>query len=173
MKTKKEKKTYDRNNRGFTLVELLAVIVVLAVIIVLTVPSVLDTMNGAKKKTFAMYAQRIVTNAQSVYESYDLLSGAASDYKLVQNSNGKKQYCINIKNVGLSNMGTYEGYVIIDASSQTASAVSSVVTYTIYLTDKKDYAYNGISSTALEVGNVADSTTISAPTEYSGCYSAS
>ena len=37
------------NKKGFTLVELLAVIVVLAIIMVLTVPSVLSSMNSARQ----------------------------------------------------------------------------------------------------------------------------
>ena len=37
------------NKKGFTLVELLAVIVVLALIMVLTVPSVLTSMNSARQ----------------------------------------------------------------------------------------------------------------------------
>ena len=41
-----------RNNKGFTLVELLAVIVILAIIMIIAIPSVLATMSTARKKTF-------------------------------------------------------------------------------------------------------------------------
>ena len=40
------------NKKGFTLVELLAVIVILAVIMVITIPTVLGSMSGAKKEAF-------------------------------------------------------------------------------------------------------------------------
>ena len=37
------------NRKGFTLIELLAVVVIMAVILVVTIPSVLTSMNNAKK----------------------------------------------------------------------------------------------------------------------------
>ncbi len=40
------------NKKGFTLVELLAVIVVLAIILVITVPMILNTMGSAKSDSF-------------------------------------------------------------------------------------------------------------------------
>ena len=50
-----------KNNKGFTLVELLAVIVILAVIILIAVNAVIPQMNKAKKNSFidevAVYAQ--------------------------------------------------------------------------------------------------------------------
>lgn len=46
------------HKKGFTLVELLAVIVVLALIMVFAVPSILTTMNSAKKKSFQMYGEK-------------------------------------------------------------------------------------------------------------------
>ena len=40
------------NRKGFTLVELLAVIVILAIIMVITIPTVLNSMGGAKQEAF-------------------------------------------------------------------------------------------------------------------------
>lgn len=40
------------NKKGFTLIELLAVIVILAVVMVVTIPSVLNSMAGARQKQF-------------------------------------------------------------------------------------------------------------------------
>lgn len=40
------------NNKGFTLIELLAVIVILAIVVAITIPSVLSSINGAKKKAY-------------------------------------------------------------------------------------------------------------------------
>ena len=50
-----------KKKNGFTLVELLAVIVVLAIIMIIAIPSVLDVMNTARKKAFVMYVDKIVT----------------------------------------------------------------------------------------------------------------
>ncbi len=43
---------FKSNNKGFTLVELLAVIVILAVVILIAVTAVIPRMNNAKKKAF-------------------------------------------------------------------------------------------------------------------------
>ena len=40
------------NKKGFTLVELLAVIVVLAIIMIIAIPAVVESMNNAKKGSF-------------------------------------------------------------------------------------------------------------------------
>ena len=49
---------------GFTLVELLAVIVILAVIMIIAIPAVLSTMKTAKSKGFMEYLQKVSNTAQ-------------------------------------------------------------------------------------------------------------
>lgn len=60
------------NRKGFTLVELLAVIIVLALILVFAIPAVLDTSTRAQKKSFATYARRVLTLAQEYVEAQKL-----------------------------------------------------------------------------------------------------
>lgn len=50
-----------KNRKGFTLVELLAVIVVLAIILAIAVPSITGIINGAKKNAFESNAKMIIT----------------------------------------------------------------------------------------------------------------
>ena len=57
------------NKKGFTLVELLAVIVVLAFVMVLAAPSVLSSMNSARQSSFMLYAEKMINAAQSRYQS--------------------------------------------------------------------------------------------------------
>jgi prepilin-type N-terminal cleavage/methylation domain-containing protein len=61
-----------KKKKGFTLVELLAVIVILAVLVLLAVPSVLKMMNGAKENAFEIEAENIIDGAKLKY-SADLL----------------------------------------------------------------------------------------------------
>ena len=56
------------NRKGFTLIELLAVVVILAVILVVTIPSVLNTMDTAKQKSFDDAIEVIRDYAQKQYD---------------------------------------------------------------------------------------------------------
>ena len=98
---------YKKN--GFTLVELLAVIVILAIIMIIAIPAVLDTMNIAKRKAFLEYIDKIGSETAKTSLSNELLNG-----------NQDKCVIYNIKNdLGLSNTGNYEGYSIIDNNNDT------------------------------------------------------
>ena len=61
------------NKKGFTLVELLAVIVVLAIIMVLTIPSVLSSLTTARQSAFLTYAKKMLNAAQEKYQSNQLV----------------------------------------------------------------------------------------------------
>lgn len=81
------------NKKGFTLVELLAVIVVLALIMVLTVPSVLTAMNSARQSTFLIYAGKMIESAQGRYQSQLLMGSPSTCFELKDLSdNGTTQY---------------------------------------------------------------------------------
>lgn len=81
------------NKKGFTLVELLAVIVVLAIIMVLTVPSVLSSMNSARQSSFLLYAGKMIEAAQGKYQSESLLTTPSTCYTLsTLSGNGSTEY---------------------------------------------------------------------------------
>ena len=58
------------NKKGFTLVELLAVIVVLALIMVFAIPTVLDASGKAHKETFSLYAEKTFIQAKTYFALY-------------------------------------------------------------------------------------------------------
>ncbi len=117
------------NNRGFTLVELLAVIVVLAIIIIIAAPKVLDAMNDAKKKSFQLMAQKILTAATETYMTDDLL-GAGGVTK-----------CYTLDDLGITTSGSYVGYVMVFGSTFVSDNTAA---YYLYLTDNT-YQYNNTS----------------------------
>lgn len=91
-----------KNNKGFTLVELLAVIIVLTLIMAIAIPSVLDTMNQARKESFYLYAQ-------------SLQSKALATYTANQDENDQDTFeCVVYdieKDLDIKNTGDYEGWV--------------------------------------------------------------
>ena len=93
------------NKKGFTLVELLAVIVVLAVIMVIAIPTVIDSMNSAKKSSFAMYGQKMLNAAMSKVQG-DALNGVGAQptYKFSEL---------------VASSGQYKGYVSYDSTTNT------------------------------------------------------
>ena len=73
------------NRKGFTLIELLAVIVVLAIVLVVTIPSVISSMNSAKKKQFE---NAVATIQEYLTKQKEMCSMQGSD--LIDDSNYKK-----------------------------------------------------------------------------------
>ena len=122
---KNEKKSLftilKKKNKGFTLIELLAVIVILAIIMIIAIPSVLDTMDTARRKTFTEYITKIYTNGEKKYIE-DIMKGSGSKCKLY-----------NIRtDLGLNNTGDYNGYIVINK-------VDGVTSYYITLWDNNFY----------------------------------
>ena len=92
-----------RYKKGFTLVELLAVIIVLAIIMIITIPNVLDTLGVAKKKTFIEYIDKVIIEASKKF-ALDDGEGNLSDTCVL--------YDIT-KDLSLSNTSDFEGYVVV------------------------------------------------------------
>ena len=87
--------------KGFTLVELLAVIVVLAILLVIVIPNVINIISSSEKGTF-------LTEAKNVFKMAELVSmnGDASNYiysedetRLSMDGNELK-YCVNLNDDG-------------------------------------------------------------------------
>ena len=94
------------NKKGFTLVELLAVIAILALLVIIALPNVLKMFNNAKKNAFLIEVKTIYNNASNKYiiESIEnkKLSYINSNnkYSLDLNASADLQYCINLDNSG-------------------------------------------------------------------------
>ena len=67
-----------KNKKGFTLVELLAVIAILAILMLLVMPNVLKMFNSGKKNTFTVQVGNIASEAQKQIQA-DILEGAIKD----------------------------------------------------------------------------------------------
>ena len=61
-----------KNKNAFTLIELLAVIVILAVILVIAIPRILDVIETSKKDSIKSSARMIINSAEKkIYNSLD------------------------------------------------------------------------------------------------------
>ncbi len=105
------------NKKGFTLVELLAVIVVLAIIMVIAVPSVLNSMNAARQSSFLVYAEKMINSAQAKYQSDSLVNTMP------------QEYCYNLSELTDNESSQYKGFVHIQG------AATSKPTYKVIMFD--------------------------------------
>lgn len=123
-------KKFNLTKKGFTLVELLAVIVVLAVIMLLAVNAVIPQMNKARKNAFVTEAQTYINGAETYFTYQQMGAGAVGSTK-----------CVTIADLHDGIVEEKEGYsgvvIVDDLSSATATP-----TYTIYLTNGTYYISN-------------------------------
>ena len=143
-----------RNKKGFTLVELLAVIVVLAIIILIALPAVLSSMEKARKNSFVIETNEFVKAAQTAYSTavmngegniasggtkYCVTFGAlvnkgyieksGSDYAgtvvIKVSGDGKPEYTVNLKNKAYHITSNQANYPVDAKSVQAGTATAA------------------------------------------------
>ncbi len=90
-----------KRSKGFTLVELLAVIAILAILIIIAIPNVLKMYNSARKGTFNNELNTLIKVAKEQY----LYNGGEQIYSSDSNpldltGNGSLDYCIKLDSQG-------------------------------------------------------------------------
>ena len=117
------------NKKGFTLVELLAVIVILALLIVIVANTAIPAMNNAKKKSLQTYAQKVVQKAKENCAAEKMANmGNMCD----PTSGTEKVTCcgnLNIKQIMGEENTTYSGSVTVsyDATNNIAKVTSGKI----------------------------------------------
>src|SRR5574344_438189 len=129
------------NKKGFTLVELLAVIVVLAIIMIIAIPAVMKQMNNAKQGAFKIEAQKVINTAQQIYESDLMLNqvtatGHGTKLTSCTKNGGTNCYCYTLEGLGVASGGNYKGYVVIELDPTNAA------TYYVTLSDASYHVDN-------------------------------
>ena len=132
-----------KKKKGFTLVELLAVIVILAVILVIAVPKIMDTIQNSKEGTLMSSAKLIASQAEKKYVenqvlgindviSCDDVAKTTDDYDYCNisfDSDGKAS-------VTISGKGKFEGLAVCGGTKTEASISDNCYT------DEACFAYS-------------------------------
>ena len=116
-------------NKGFTLVELLAVIVVLAIIALITIPTISGVINKARLNSLKDSAYGLIDASNLYYAQYGISNNTRFDKSDNENTLKQLRYKGNIK----------EGTVIINTKGKT----------TICVTDGKNSAYKNYNESSV------------------------
>ena len=115
--------------RGFTLVELLAVIVILAIILVIAVPKITDTIKNSKIASFESSAKTIAAQAEKKKMENEILedTGSINCSDVVKLNDTDYGNCSisfdgNTAKVSLVGKGKFEGLKITNATKDNATA---------------------------------------------------
>ena len=115
--------------KGFTLVELLAVIVILAIILVIAVPKITDTIKNSKKASFESSAKTIAAQAEKKKMEKEILedTGSINCSDVVKLNDTDYGNCSitfdgNTAKVSLVGKGKFEGLAIINGTKDNAKA---------------------------------------------------
>ena len=117
-----------KNNKGFTLVELLAVIVIMGILMMVAIPSVTRTIENSRKDTFIDIAKSYGNAARTLWTSDNLtcngvVSSAVDDgdyYILINSKSGAKESLpVLVDQGGKSSWGNRDvnGYIRVNVST--------------------------------------------------------
>ena len=132
-----------RNERGFTLVELLAVIVILGLLMAIAIPSVTKYITQSRKKTLISSIDSYVTAVTTAVNDNEFGAMSKEDtIYYVPVSNNESNSCVSLEKGGSDPFGNWkEAYVVVSYDSDKYS-------YDYYFTFYDDAGY-GMSLTEI------------------------
>ena len=119
-----------KKKKGFTLVELLAVIVILAVILIIAMPKISDVIKNSKESSLETTAKLIASQAEKKYTENQVLDGSStikcSDVVKINNTDYESCNITfdskgNAK-VTIVGKGKFEGLQVVDGTKDSAKA---------------------------------------------------
>ena len=92
-----------KNNKGFTLVETIAVIIILGVVLSIAVPSITNVVKSTNKNRMISDAETFASKAKEMYESdtigIDINDKSLKEITELRKSPFGKEYCTNVSTV--------------------------------------------------------------------------
>lgn len=127
----------SNNKKGFTLVELLAVIVVLAIIILIAMPSVMSAMDKARRNALVTESTEIAKVAQTAFADKSMGGSGLTDacfglHYLVDNGYLDKK------------LDGYSGYVTVTVDPDGKVSVKTDISNGIYRTSSNNKKENSL-----------------------------
>ncbi len=126
------------NKKGFTLVELLAVIAILAILVIIALPNVMKLFNRAKEQAFTTELKEIYKTAQQQWIADSMFNTQERIY-----SRSSTENCSN--KLDMSGRNELEYYIKLDKSGNVVAYHATDGTY--------QYSYSG---TNLNIQDIAD-----------------
>lgn len=124
-----------KDKKGFTLVELLAVIVMLGIILIIAVPKITDTIDNAKLSAFIDTTKMIATSAETEYTKRSILGTLDQENDEITCEDATTiaseiytscvvEFNNNIATVTIVGIGKYDGYNCIGTKDGVSCIVS-------------------------------------------------
>ena len=120
------------NKKGFTLVELLAVIAILAILVIIALPNVLKMFNDSKKNSFINEVREVFKTAQNQYMASQINSTTQTAF----NNACATKVLLDMQ--GRAASGQLKYLVVLTDAGETASVIVTDGTYTYEKTGIKD-----------------------------------
>lgn len=123
--------------KGFTLVELLAVIVILAVILIIAMPRISDIISNSKKASLEATAKTVASQAEKKLMEKEILedTSSISCSDIVKLNDSDYGACTitfdgNKAKVNITGKGKFDGLKVVNATKDSAVAVEDKIEYT-------------------------------------------
>ena len=155
------------NSKGFTLVELLAVIVIMGILMMVAIPSVTRTIENSRKDTFVDIAKSYANAAKTLWTADGLTCGGTvssavdnGDYYILINTkeDARKNLPVLVEQGGKSSWGNRDvsGYVRVNISTTTTGEPKRVTKFYVALSDGTHALLDDgmLTSDTLKRGNV-------------------
>lgn len=134
------------NNKGFTLVELLAVIVILAILVLVALPNVTGVMANARKSAFRTEALTMARDGAGMAYTNAMLGGVAASTGYTADATGKvwkisggEYLCITVANliskgfIDKKSGNAYSGYIQLYNNGTTTDMYIKITNGTYYI----------------------------------------